>query len=261
MATFLFDKIIFGPVYSRRLGVSLGINLLPNNRKICNFDCIYCECGLTHTASLSNEKMPSREQVRNALYQTLEDMAASDQEDPDVITFAGNGEPTIHPEIAGIIDDTIEVKNVFFPEAKVAMLTNSTTIMIPEVREALKKVDKCILKLDSAIDNTLQLHNRPATKIIAEQLIDSLAGLDFDIIIQTMFIRGTIDGRQIDNTTEQELDAWIRAIEKIKPSEVQIYTISRDAPKGHDISKVESETLHSIAEKINSLGISTRVSA
>lgn len=260
MATFLFDRIIFGPVYSRRLGVSLGINLLPNNRKICNFDCIYCECGLTHTADLDNENMPTREQVRNALYQTLEDMAASDQEDPDVITFAGNGEPTIHPEIAGIIDDIIEVKNVFFPNAKVAMLTNSTTILIPEVREALKKVDKCILKLDSALDETLQLHNRPASKIIAEQLIDSLAGLDFKIIIQTMFIRGTVDGRKIDNTTDQELDAWFGAIKKIKPSEVQIYTISRDTPEGHDISKVEAETLRSIAERINSLGISTQVS-
>lgn len=260
MSTFLFDKIIFGPVYSRRLGVSLGINLLPSNRKVCNFDCIYCECGLTHTADVDDEKMPSREQVKNALFQTLEDMAASDQ-DPDVITFAGNGEPTIHPDIAGIIEDTIEVKNIFFPDSRIAMLTNSTTIMVPEVREALKMVDKCILKLDSALDSTLQLHNKPGVELNAEELIDSLANLDFDIIIQTMFIKGNIDKRDLDNTTEEELDALLKAYVKIKPSEVQIYTISRDAPDGHDIRKVDPETLHSIAERVKKTGIKTQVSA
>lgn len=260
MSTFLFDKIIFGPVYSRRLGVSLGINLLPNNRKICNFDCIYCECGLTHTDDISNEEMPTREQVKNALYQALEDIAASDQE-PDVITFAGNGEPTIHPEIAGIIKDTIEVKDIFFPDSEVAMLTNSTTILIPEVREAFKLLDKCILKLDSALDKTLQLHNRPGINVDAEDLIESMAKLDFDIIIQTMFIKGTFEKRTIDNTGEEELGALLKAFARIKPTEVQIYTISRDAPDGHNIIKVDPDTLRSIAKRVNSLGIKTLVSA
>lgn len=260
MSTFLFDKIIFGPIYSRRLGVSLGINLLPENRKICNFDCIYCECGLTHTADISNENMPTRERVKNALYQTLEDMAASDQ-DPDVITFAGNGEPTIHPDIAGIIEDSIEVKNIFFPDADIAMLTNSTTIMIPEVQTALKKVDKCILKLDSALDETLQLHNRPGKDITAGKLVDQLSKLDFDIIIQTMFIKGSINGRLIDNTTEEEVEALVKAYIKIEPAEVQVYTVSRDAPESFDIRKVDPDTLHSIAGKINNAGIKTQVSA
>ncbi len=260
MATFLFDKIIFGPVYSRRLGVSLGINLLPSDRKICNFDCIYCECGLTHTDDLSNELMPSREQVKNALFQTLEDMAASDQ-DPDVITFAGNGEPTIHPDLAGIIEDTIEVKNIFFPEAGVAMLTNSSTILIPEVRKALSRVDKCILKLDSAITSTLNLHNKPSIKLSAEELVLELAKLDFDIIIQTMFITGKIGDKVVDNTTEEEIEAWIKALEIIKPAEVQIYTISRDAPEGNLINKVTPETLHAIEERVLKIGLKTQVSA
>lgn len=260
MSTFLFDKIIFGPVYSRRLGVSLGINLLPGNRKICNFDCIYCECGLTHTADISKEDMPGRDLVKNALYHSLEDMAASDQE-PDAITFAGNGEPTIHPDIGGIIEDTIEVKNIFFPDSDVAMLSNSTTILMPEVREALKKLDKCILKLDSALDETLRLHNRPGIEVDAEGLVKALADLDFDIIIQTMFIRGTIDSREIDNTSEKEVEALLNALSRIKPVEVQVYTISRDAPEGYNISKVDPDTLQEIAERINKLGIKTQVSA
>jgi wyosine [tRNA(Phe)-imidazoG37] synthetase (radical SAM superfamily) len=260
MSTFLFDKIIFGPVYSRRLGVSLGINLLPNNRKICNFDCIYCECGLTHTADIKNEAMPDRDLVKNALYQSLEDIAASDQE-PDTITFAGNGEPTIHPEIAGIIEDTIEVKNIFFPDSDVAMLTNSTTILDPGIREALKKLDKCILKLDSALDETLQLHNRPDVNVDAEGLVEALANLDFDIIIQTMFIKGYVDSRKIDNTSEEEVDALLKALKRIMPAEVQVYTISRDVPDGYNINKVDIDTLQSIAGRINKLGIKTQVSA
>ena len=204
--------------------------------------------------------MPSREQVKNALFQSLEDIAAIDQE-PDAITFAGNGEPTIHPDIAGIIEDSLETKNIFFPESDLTILTNATSILIPEVREALKKTDKCILKLDSALNKTLQLHNRPNIKIDAESLIDSMADLDFDITIQTMFIKGTYNNTTIDNTGEQELEALLKAFARIRPAEVQIYTISRDVPDGHNINKVNPETLNSIAERINKLGIKTRVSA
>lgn len=259
MATFLFDKIIFGPVFSRRLGVSLGINLLPRGRKICNFDCIYCECGSTQSNELEDESLPSRDMVKNALYQTLEDMAANDQ-DPDVITFAGNGEPTIHPDFPGIIDDTIEVKNVFFPEAEIAVLCNSTTLHIPEVKEALSKVDKPILKLDSAISQTIQLHNRPSKEIDATVLVKQLAELDFNIIIQTMFIKGEYNNIMIDNTSEEEISAWLKALEQILPSEVQIYTISRDVPAGNNIQKIPLETLNEIAGRVKDLGINTQVS-
>lgn len=259
MATFLFDKIVFGPVFSRRLGVSLGINLLPPNRKICNFDCIYCECGHTQGKQIEGERMPTREEVKEALYLSLEEMAANDQE-PDVITFAGNGEPTLHPDFAGIIDDTIEVKNIFFPDAEIAVLTNSTTLDNQAIKDALKKIDKSILKLDSAIDLTIERHNRPGKKLLAETVIRNLIDFDGKIIIQTMFIRGRYNNIEVDNTTEEEIVAWLDALKRINPDEVQIYTISRDAPAGNDIEKVSVEELEIIAERVNKLGIATQVS-
>ena len=260
MSSILFDKIIFGPVYSRRLGMSLGINLLPPDKKVCTFDCFYCECGLTYDREIKIEEMPTRKQVKNALYQSLEDIAANDN-DPDVITFAGNGEPTLHPEFAGIIDDTIEVKNIFFPDAEVAVLTNSTTIDSPEIQLALSKVDKAILKFDSALDHTIEFHNRPNKRIIASELINTLARLEFDVIIQTMFIQGEYKGSVLDNTVEEEVSAWLKALKKIMPSEVQVYTISRDTPDGHKVRKVPEEKLIEIAKRVEQLGIKTQVSA
>jgi len=204
--------------------------------------------------------MPAREQVKNSLYQALEDMAANDN-DPDVITFAGNGEPTLHPDFNGIIDDTIEVKNIFFPDAEIAVLTNATTLHKPGIQEALSKIDKPILKLDSAFDSTIEFHNRPHVKPNAKDLIETLSNLDFDVIIQTMFITGEYNNIQIDNTTEEEISAWLKALTMIMPAEVQIYTISRDAPDGHHIQKVPVEKLNEIANRVNKLGIKTQVSA
>lgn len=260
MASILFDRIIFGPVYSRRLGLSLGINLLPPYEKVCNFDCFYCECGLTTNRETNTEMMPTREQVKNALYQSLEDMAANDN-DPDTITFTGNGEPTLHPDFEGIIDDTIEVKNIFFPDAEVAVLTNSTTIASPHIQRALSRVDKAILKFDSALDSTIKILNSPSGKIIAAELVNTLAQLDFDVLIQSMFMRFSYNGTVIDNTTEEELAAWLKAIEKIMPSEVQVYTISRDTPEGHRVHKIPKKTLTEIAVRVERLGIKTQVSA
>lgn len=260
MSTFLFDKIVFGPVYSRRLGVSLGINLLPHTHKLCTFDCIYCECGPNNILETKPDNLPSREQVKLVLYQTLEELAANDN-DPDVITFAGNGEPTLHPDFPGIIEDTIEVRDIFFPYADIAVLTNSTTVGKPEIRDALSKIEKPILKLDSAFSETIKLHNRPASDINAKDLISNLAALDFEITIQSMFIEGFIDNTLIDNTSEKEIAAWIQALMFIKPSEVQVYTVSRDTPAGADIKKVSVDKLNSIAEKVQAIGIKTQVSA
>ena len=260
MATFLFDNIVFGPVFSRRLGVSLGINLLPPNRKVCNFNCIYCECGHTQGADTGVEKMPGRKEVRLAMDTRLNEMKTSGQ-DPDVITFAGNGEPTIHPEFAGIIDDTIELRNKYFPGARVAVLSNSTTLNDPVIRAALYKVDQSILKLDSAINETLQAHNRPGKTITANEIIDHLRSFEGDIILQTMFIRGEVDGRKIDNTTTVEINAWLKALKKIMPAEVQIYTVSRDTPAGNNISRVPGEDLEAIALQVEKLGFKTQGSA
>jgi len=259
MPTFLFDKIVFGPVKSRRLGVSLGINLLPVNRKVCNFNCIYCECGWTGKINIKKEPLPTRKEVYEALEKKLISMK-SENKAPDVITYAGNGEPTLHPEFAGIIDDSIELRNKYFPDARIAVLSNSTAIKRPEIRKALLKVDSNILKLDSAFDLTVRIHNQPAVNISTDELIKDLEGLNGQLIVQTLFLRGRYKGKVIDNTTPEEISAWLKAIEKIKPSEVMIYTISRDTPDGGELEKVPLEELRRIASMVNKLGIKTQVS-
>jgi wyosine [tRNA(Phe)-imidazoG37] synthetase (radical SAM superfamily) len=261
MGTFLFDEIIFGPVKSRRLGVSLGINLLPTKRKICNFNCLYCECGWTKTADKIPGHLPGRKDVFEALDLKLSEMKDLVQK-PDVITYAGNGEPTLHPEFPGIIDDSIALRDKYFPGAKIAVLSNATTISDPLIKAALLKVDMNILKLDSAFDTTVNIHNQPLVKINVEKLINNLAAFNGKLIIQTLFLRGVYHDRVIDNTTHEEIDAWLKAIEKIKPSEVMIYTISRDTPpEGGQLNKVPARELREIASMVENLGIKTQVSA
>jgi wyosine [tRNA(Phe)-imidazoG37] synthetase (radical SAM superfamily) len=259
MPTFLFDRIIFGPVKSRRLGVSLGINLLPASRKICNFNCIYCECGWTLGSSKEKSSLPTRDEVYKALDRKLSEMKDKNTS-PDVITFAGNGEPTLHPEFPVIVDDCIELRNKYFPEARIAVLSNSTTITIPSIREALLKVDQNILKLDSGFDLTVKVHNQPGVNVRVAELIDNLRSFNGQLIIQTLFLRGSFNGKSIDNTTQEEIDAWLKAIEMIKPYEVMIYTISRDTPDGNRLEKVPATELKRIAKMVNRLGIKTSVS-
>ncbi len=259
MSTFLFDEIIFGPVKSRRLGVSLGINLLPTKRKICNFNCIYCECGWTKDAGEEMTRLPSREDVFKALDAKLTSMRASNQA-PDVITYAGNGEPTLHPEFPGIIDDSIILRNKHFPHAKIAVLSNATTITKPQIKAALLKIDKNILKLDSSFDSTIKTHNQPVTNMSADELIGNLAGFDGKLIIQTLFLRGKYKGQAVDNTTPSEIEGWLNALARIKPSEVMIYTISRDTPEGGELTKVPVSELREIASFVEKLGIKTQVS-
>lgn len=259
MATFLFDKIIFGPVKSRRLGVSLGINLLPATRKVCNFNCIYCECGWTKKTNEPLSLLPSRRDVYAALNAKLSEMKEKKQP-PDVITYAGNGEPTLHPDFPGIIDDSIKLRNKYFPEAKISVLSNSTAISKPAIRAALLKADMNILKLDSAFDLTVKLHNQPVVNLKVDELIENLRSFNGKLIIQTLFLRGTHDGKVIDNTTPDELKAWLKALEMIRPSEVMIYTISRDTPEEGKLNKVPLIELKSIAALVKKLGIATRVS-
>jgi wyosine [tRNA(Phe)-imidazoG37] synthetase (radical SAM superfamily) len=259
MATFLFDKIVFGPVRSRRLGVSLGINLLPSTRKVCNFNCIYCECGWTKNSKNQTRDLPTREEVYKALEAKLSSMKQNHQK-PDVITYAGNGEPTLHPEFPGIIDDSLKLRDKYFPEAKIAVLSNSTAITKQKVKEALLKVDSNILKLDSAFDLTVKIHNQPGVSVKVAELIKNLQQFNHRLIIQTLFLRGTYKGKSIDNTTPEEIDAWLKALEMIKPSEVMIYTISRDTPEGGQLSKVPLKELRRIASLVEMLGIETQVS-
>lgn len=259
MATFLFDEIIFGPVKSRRLGVSLGINLLPTKKKICNFNCIYCECGWTRDIEKAVSQLPRREEVYKALELKLLYLNKKSLT-PGVITFAGNGEPTLHPEFPGIIDDSIALRNKYLPQARISVLSNATTISNPLVKAALLKIDMNILKLDSAFDSTIKIHNQPRVNIKVEELINNLIGFNGRVIIQTLFLRGIHSGKVIDNTTPVEIKEWLKAIERIKPSEVMIYTISRDTPEGARLNKVPLIELRQIAALVESMGIRTQVS-
>lgn len=259
MATFLFDKIIFGPVRSRRLGVSLGINLLPTKRKICNFNCIYCECGWTRDIEDAVSHLPGREEVYNALDSKLSELIKKNII-PDVITYAGNGEPTLHPDFPGIIDDSIFLRDKYFKKTRIAVLSNATTISNPLIKNALLKVDQNILKLDSAFDSTIKIHNQPRVNINVEELINNLISFDGKLIIQTLFLRGTHNGKIVDNTTRVEIREWLKAIERIKPYEVMIYTISRDTPEDTRLKKVPLNELKEIAALVESIGIRTQVS-
>ncbi len=258
MATFLFDKIIFGPVKSRRLGVSLGINLLPTNVKVCSFDCIYCECGWTPKKYEEKAILPKREEVREKLEATLKTMVAENQL-PDVITFAGNGEPTLHPAFAGIIDDTIELRNKLTPNARIAVLSNATMLHKKPVFNALLKIKDNIQKLDSAFEETIRLLDCPNGSFNLEKVIKQLEAFNGKVIIQTMFIRGSFKENKIDNTTEKEISAWLELLKKINPSQVMIYTIARDTPLD-SLEKVSLEDLNSIAKRVKTSGLDVQVS-
>lgn len=259
MGTFLFDKTIFGPVKSRRLGVSLGINLLPNDTKVCSFDCIYCECGWNPTTREKKAELPSQETVKRELRLKLIAMKA-DNELPDVITFAGNGEPTLHPDFAAIIDDTLALRDELCPMARVAVLSNSTMLHKPVVVEALKKVDDNILKLDSAIEKTVQLLDSPLGNFSLDAVVENLKRFERQLTIQTMFLRGSYNGQHFDNTTEDELKAWIEVVAAINPREVMIYSIDRDTP-ADSLEKVSVEDLQQIAIRVQrETGISVQVS-
>ena len=208
--TVMFHSTVFGPIHSRRLGVSLGVNLMPNDGKVCSFDCLYCEAGF-NSQGKGSTGLPTREDVKAELEAKLSDMRSKD-EPLNVITFSGNGEPTLHPEFSGVVDDILALRDRYYPEAKVSVLTNSTRIFDPSVAEALKKVDNNILKLDSAVESTMRLIDRPASKeFTVSRLVEGLKQFTGTGIIQTMILRGTHDGKRVDNTTPEEIDALIKA--------------------------------------------------
>jgi wyosine [tRNA(Phe)-imidazoG37] synthetase (radical SAM superfamily) len=258
MSTFLFDKIIFGPVKSRRLGVSLGVNLLPTDIKVCSFDCIYCECGRNPKKYEEKVVLPGRAEVRQKLKEKLEEMRTANQL-PDVITFAGNGEPTLHPEFAGIIDDTIELRNKLTPKARIAVLSNATMIHKKEVFQALLKIEDNIQKLDSAFEETVKLLDCPNKNFNLQKTVDQLTNFDGKVIIQTLFVRGSYKSETVNNTTKKEISAWIELLKKIKPSHVMIYTIARDTPID-TLEKVPLDDLNEIAERLASSGFRVQVS-
>lgn len=250
--TSLYDNIIFGPVRSRRLGLSLGVNLLPIESKLCSFDCIYCECGWNDDHP-RKRRFNAREDVYAMLDETLAKMVA-DGTPPDVITFAGNGEPTMHPDFEAIIEDTITLRDKHCPAAKVSVLSNATQIHREDVRRALERVDNNILKLDSAFDATVQLMNKPQGKYTVARTVELLKMFEGNFILQTMFLRGEYLGKAVDNTTEEEVTAWLKIVEELKPKQVMVYSLDRDTPC-QTITKVEKDDLRIIADRVEALGI------
>lgn len=258
MSTFLFDKIIFGPVKSRRLGVSLGVNLMPTDSKVCSFDCIYCECGWNPKKREQKAVLPSRDEVKQKMAEKLAEMVEN-KELPDVITFAGNGEPTLHPEFEGIIDDTIELRDKLAPKARIAVLSNSSMLFKDSVKRALLKVEDNILKLDSAFEETVKLIDCPVGRFNLNEVVENLKSFNGKLIIQTLFVRGNHNDQRINNATEAEVSAWLKLIEEINPLQVMIYTIDRDTPAA-GLEKVNIEELKQIASQVESLGIKVQVS-
>lgn len=258
MQTVLFHETIFGPIHSRRLGTSLGVNLSPIDGKTCSFDCLYCEAGY-NAQGPGKAGIPSREEVGRLLRDKLSRMS-SEGKPLDVITFSGNGEPTLHPQFPEIIDDVIALRNEFYPQAKVSVLNNSTMIHKPAVAAALLKADNNILKLDSAIESTMRALDRPGSKeFTAESVVDRLSQFAGTGIIQTMFTRGSHDGHAFDNTTPAEVDALIEAYRQIRPREIMVYSIDRQTPE-HSLQKITREELQSIASRITaSTGIPVQV--
>ncbi len=251
--TSLFHQIIFGPVRSRRLGLSLGVNLLPTESKLCSFDCIYCECGW-NAEHPGPRRFNARADVRAQLETTLRRMA-SDGTPPDVITFAGNGEPTLHPEFEAVIGDTLALRDALCPTAKVSVLSNATQLHRDDVRRALLRVDNNILKLDSAFDETVRRMNHPQNPACTvSRIVEQMKRFEGRMILQTMFLRGTCNGEPVDNTTEEEVAAWLRLVDEIRPRQVMVYSLDRDTPCP-TLEKVAHEELQAIAARVEALGI------
>lgn len=252
----LFNSIVYGPIRSRRLGISLGVNLMPTTAKLCSFDCVYCECGWNQP--VLHPQLPTREQVRKALASSL--ISQSSDNPIDVITFSGNGEPTMHPDFLGIIQDTCDLRDQFYPEAKISVLSNSTQLGRKDVVEALRLCDNRILKLDSAIDATMRLIDKPVNhQLTVHQIVQWLQCFKGQFTLQTCFLRGEYQGHVIDNTTPEELYAWYEIIDILRPQQVMIYVIDRETPL-KTLEKISAEQMQQIAQPLREKGIDVIVS-
>lgn len=248
MQTVMYTETVFGPIHSRRLGASLGVNLMPRDGKVCTFDCLYCEAGY-NAQGTGTSGLPSCAEVARLLEERLAGLKAAGAA-VDTITFSGNGEPTLHPDFAGVIDDTLALRDKYYPGAKVSVLSNSTMLGRPEVVAALRRIDNAILKLDSVSDETIRLLDRPTQPgFTARRVIGELADFGPQAVVQTMITRGSHDGHAIDNSVRQEIDGLIDAYRIIKPREIMIYTIDRPTPEV-SLQRVPRVELDAIAARI-----------
>lgn len=254
--TVIYTSPIFGPIHSRRLGVSLGINLLPGDGKVCSFDCIYCECGFNRDF-IPRQKMPTRDEVRTALEAQLIKMT-QEGPSPDVLTFAGNGEPTLNPAFPEIIDDTLALRDKYFPNAKVSVLTNATQVTRPAVFDALCKVDNNICKLDTISADYIRVIDRPNGHYDVAAIISKLKDFGSRCVIQTMFMNGAYEGKSTSNVSDDFVAPWLDTVKAISPREVMIYTIDRETP-AQGLEKATHEQLDAIGERVRALGINCKV--
>ena len=258
MATFLWSDIVFGPIISRRVGSSLGINISPSAGKVCSFDCIYCECGLNPKGEQAKSlRLPDFATVGTAM-RTRFAALHEDGTAVDSISFTGNGEPSLHPDFEGIIDLTLELRGKYFPAAVVSVFSNATQLHKASVRRALAKVDNPILKLDTLDDALFAALNRPASGITPERIVEQLRSLDFGYVLQTMFLKGSIEGMDFDNSCEALAAQWQKTVLELRPREVMIYTIDRETPVS-GLKKVSVERMRQIAEPLETSGIKVQV--
>lgn len=235
----------------------MGINLMPADGKLCTFNCIYCECGFNEDFRPKLSR-PTREEVRQALEARLQDMQANGPA-PDVLTFAGNGEPTAHPHFAEIIDDTLALRDRYFPNAKVSVLSNSTFIHKPAVFAALNKIDNNILKLDTVDEAYIHDLDRPTGRYSVNDIIEGMKAFKGRCIIQTMFLKGSYKGKDMNNTSDKYVLPWLEKVKEIAPRQVMIYTIDRETPD-HDLVKATHEELDRIGALVREAGIAVSVS-
>ncbi|MBO5553315.1 MAG: radical SAM protein [Paludibacteraceae bacterium] len=253
----LFNQIAYGTIHSRRLGTSLGMEIMPLEHKLCTFNCVYCECGWNE--KVQHPVLPTRQEVHDALEAKLQEIKANN-EPLDVITFSGNGEPTLHPEFKAIIADTCALRDRYCPEVKVSVLSNSTQLGRADVVEALRMCDKRILKLDAATDTMMRRIDKPVNEgLDVETIIRWLEQFEGDFILQTCFLRGEHNGERIDNTTEEELNAWYQAVDRLHPKQIMIYVIDRKTPE-ESLEKIAPETMHAIAQPLKEKGYEVIVS-
>ena len=235
----LREETVFGPIHSRRLGSSLGINLLPVNGKICSFDCIYCECGWNRDGK-DDKRIPSAAEVRSALEDKLSTLMLEGV-GIDSITFSGDGEPTLNPEFPRIIEDTLRLRDVFYPDAKVSVLSNATRVHVPEVFEALRKVDNPIMKIDAPTDELVRLIDNPVPGYSLARTIEALRRFEGDFVLQTMFLRSP----DFDSSSPEVLDGWKAIVRDLRPRKIMVYTIDRPTPM-QGLEKFSVERMHSL---------------
>ena len=247
-----FEDIVFGPIQSRRLGASLGVNLLPAHGKICNFDCVYCECGWNKDGR-DDKKLPGYEEVSNALESRLKQLSENGTI-VDTITFSGNGEPTMNPDFPQIIDKTLQLRDKFYPHAKVSVLSNATLIAREAIFQALCKVDNPIMKIDASSDQLIGKINKPAGSYNLDDIVEGLKHFDGNFILQTMFLRSP----DFDTAAPEALTAWHDIVRELRPRQVMVYTIDRETPD-KSLAKYTVEEMAQFAKPLVEEGFDVQI--